>query len=75
MYQRQLPGRQIAYWQRCEIDRDFLIFDFILVTTVVLAGIGVADAMFIHVRARARELAVLRNFGTGRIQVARLLLF
>ena len=73
MYQRQLPGRQIAYWQRCEIDRDFLIFDFILVTTVVLAG--VADAMFIHVRARARELAVLRNFGTGRIQVARLLLF
>ena len=75
VYQRQLPGRQIAYWQRREIDRDFLIFDFILVMTVVLAGIGVANAMLIQVRARAREFAVLRNLGTGRVQVARLLLF
>ena len=74
-YRRQLPGRLVAYWQRREIDRDFLIFDFILVMTVVLAGIGVANAMLIQVRARGREFAVLRNLGTGRAQVARLLLF
>jgi putative ABC transport system permease protein len=67
-------GRFQGYWQRREIDRDFLIFDFILLATVVLAGIGVANTMLIQVRSRDREFAVLKSIGISRGQVARLLL-
>ncbi len=67
-------GRYQAYWQSREIDRDFLIFDFILFGTVILAGIGVANAMLIQVRARDREFAVLKSIGISRGQVARMLL-
>lgn len=67
-------GRFQAYWQSREIDRDFLIFDFILLATVVLAGIGVANTMLIQVRARDREFAVLKSIGISRGQVARMLL-
>jgi ABC-type lipoprotein release transport system permease subunit len=67
-------GRYQAYWQSREIDRDFLIFDFILFGTVILAGIGVANTMLIQVRARDREFAVLKSIGISRGQVARMLL-
>lgn len=67
-------GRSQGYWQRREIDRDFLIFDFILIGTVILAGIGVANTMLIQVRARDREFAVLKSIGISRAQVARMLL-
>ncbi len=67
-------GRFQGYWQRREIDRDFLIFDFILLATVILAGIGVANTMLIQVRARDREFAVLKSIGISRGQVARLLM-
>ncbi|MFT5485601.1 MAG: putative ABC transport system permease protein [Paracoccaceae bacterium] len=67
-------GRFQAYWQSREIDRDFLIFDFILLGTVILAGIGVANTMLIQVRARDREFAVLKSIGISRGQVARMLL-
>ena len=67
-------GRFQGYWQSREIDRDFLIFDFILIGTVVLAGIGVANTMLIQVRARDREFAVLKSIGISRGQVARMLL-
>jgi putative ABC transport system permease protein len=67
-------GRFQGYWQSREIDRDFLIFDFILFGTVVLAGIGVANTMLIQVRARDREFAVLKSIGISRGQVARMLL-
>ena len=56
------------------VDRDFLIFDFILLGTVLLAGVGVANAMLIQVRARDREFAVLKSIGISRGQVARMLL-
>lgn len=67
-------GRFQGYWQRREIDSDFLIFDFILLGTIVLAGIGVANTMLIQVRARDREFAVLKSIGIGRGQIVRLLL-
>jgi putative ABC transport system permease protein len=67
-------GRYQAYWQSREIDRDFLIFDFILLGTVILAGIGVANTLLIQVRARDREFAVLKSIGISRGQVVRMLL-
>ena len=67
-------GRSQGYWQSREIDRDFLIFDFILFGTVILAGIGVANTILIQVRARDREFAVLKSFGISRGQVTSMLL-
>ena len=63
-----------AYWQIREIDRDFLIFDFVLAMTVLLATIGVTNTMLIRVHAREREFAVLRTLGISRAQIVRLLL-
>jgi len=63
-----------AYWQIREIDRDFLIFDFVLAMTVLLAAIGVTNTMLIQVHAREREFAVLRTLGISRAQIVRLLL-
>ncbi len=57
-----------------EIDRDFLIFDFILVMTVLLAIIGVANGILIQVLAREREFSVLRTVGVSRAQTTSLLL-
>jgi putative ABC transport system permease protein len=73
-YLRTGYGIVRGYWQRREIDRDFLIFDFILAMTVALAGIGVANTMLIQVHAREREFSVLRTLGMGGGQVVRLLL-
>jgi ABC-type lipoprotein release transport system permease subunit len=67
-------GRFQGYWQSREIDRDFLIFDFILLGTVAPAGIGVANTMLIQVRARDREFAALKSIGISRGQVVRMLL-
>ncbi len=67
-------GFGLGVWQKREIDKDFLIFDFILLMTVVLACVGVANNMLIQVRARDREISVLRTIGISRWQVTRLLL-
>lgn len=67
-------GAYQAFWQIQEIDRDFLIFDFVLVMTVLLAAIGVTNTMLIQVHAREREFAVLRTLGISRAQIVRLLL-
>jgi len=73
-YLRTSYGPWRTYMQTHEIDRDFMIFDFILVMTVALAGIGVANTMLIQVQARCREFSVLRMVGMNGMQVARLLL-
>ena len=67
-------GWDMGRWQQQEIDRDFLIFDFILIMTVILAAVGVANSILIQVYARERELSVLRTVGVSRGQTARLLL-
>ena len=67
-------GRGQGLWQVREIDRDFLIFDFILLMTITLAGIGVANTMLIQVHAREREFSLLRSVGIDRWQVTKLLL-
>jgi putative ABC transport system permease protein len=60
--------------QRREIDRDFLIFDFVLTMSLVLATIGVANGILIQVFARDREFSVLRTVGISRAQSAGLVL-
>ena len=67
-------GRSAAYRRIREIDKDFLIFDFVLFMTVLLAVIGIVNALFIQVQSRNREFAVLASLGMNRTQVIRLLL-
>lgn len=67
-------GVRMGQWQTAEIDRDFLIFDFVLFMTVILAAIGVANSILIQVHAREREFAVLRTLGISKAQTVRLLL-
>jgi len=67
-------GRALNHAQKAEIDRDFLIFDFILTMTVLLAAIGVTNNILIQVHARGREFSVLRTLGVARAQTMRLLL-
>ena len=57
-----------------EIDRDFLIFDFIMLMTIVLAAVGVTNALLIQVHSRDREFSVLTTIGISRLQIAKLLL-
>lgn len=62
-------------WARItEIDRDFLIFDFILIMTVLLVATGVTNNMLIQIHSRRREISVLRTIGVDRLQTVRLVL-
>lgn len=67
-------GRNLTKWQQQEIDKDFLIFDFILIMTVFLACIGIINTLLIQVHSRGRELSVLQTIGMDRLQIIRLLL-
>ncbi|MEM7250843.1 MAG: ABC transporter permease [Pseudomonadota bacterium] len=67
-------GAGLSHWQRREIQRDFLIFDFIVLLAGLLAVIGVANNLLVQVHARERELAVLRAIGLSRGQLARVLI-
>jgi len=67
-------GAWRGFQRRAEIDRDFLIFDFILLMTIGLAAIGVANTLLIQVHGRNREFSVLRTIGMNRWQVVKMLI-
>jgi len=73
-YLRTRFGLISEYRQTREIDRDFLIFDFILVMTVILATIGVANTLLIQVHGREREISVFRTLGMDRLQIIKMLI-
>ena len=66
-------GDGLGQWQYQEINRDFLIFDFIIILAGLLAVLGVANNMMVQAQAREREFSVLRSLGLSRGQLARLL--
>ena len=73
-YQFKKSGLNQKNWQLREIDKDFLIFDFILFMTVILAFIGIVNTLLIQVHARGKELSILKTLGVNRVQMLRLLL-
>ena len=72
-YEFVKSGRSVGRWQVDEINKDFLIFDFVLFMTIVLAAVGVTNTLLIQVRTRQREFSVLRTIGMDRLQVLRML--
>ncbi|MGB1111185.1 MAG: FtsX-like permease family protein, partial [Gammaproteobacteria bacterium] len=72
-YQGRYRSGWLGYQQQAEIDRDFLIFDYILSITILLAMVGIVNSMLIQVHARERELSVYRVIGMSNFQIGRLL--
>lgn len=58
-----------------ETDRDFAIFDLILLLTTILAAVGVANNMLLSLHGRRRETALLRVVGMTSSQLRRMFLF
>ena len=50
---------------RRDVDKDFTLFDYLLLLMLVLAGVGLLNGMTIAAIGRARELGVLRALGMG----------
>jgi putative ABC transport system permease protein len=73
-YYSAKDGWTVYAGQQREIDRDFLIFDFILIMSLLLATIGVGNGILIQVLARQREFSVLQTVGISRVQTTGLLL-
>ena len=67
-------GEDIARVYLSQHDKDFGIFYAILLLTIVLATVGVLNAMVIAVLERRREIGLLRAVGLTGGQVARMLL-
>ena len=53
-----------------DIDRDFRLFDIILLLTAALAGLGVLNGLLLSALERTKELGVLRALGAGSGQIA-----
>ncbi|QDU66512.1 ABC transporter permease [Engelhardtia mirabilis] len=63
-------GREIRAVELADINRDFLVFDVILLLTAVLAGLGVLNGQLLAATERAKELGVLRALGASAGQIA-----
>jgi putative ABC transport system permease protein len=71
---RYLPARPYRSSRIQETDKDFVIFDLMLLMTSVLAAVGIANQLILSVRARTREIALYRVLGMTVRQVRRLVL-
>lgn len=59
-------GNEIHGYFAHDVDKDFRLFDVLLLLMLVLAGVGLLNGMTIAALGRARELGVLRALGMGR---------
>jgi len=67
-------GEQITAGYVDDLDRDFAIFYTILLLTVLLAAVGILNAMVIAVLERRREIGLLRAVGLTAGQLGSMLL-
>ncbi len=67
-------GEEITDAYVADLDRNFAIFYAILLLTVLLAAVGILNAMVIAVMERRREIGLLRAVGLTGQQVAGMLL-
>lgn len=59
-------GELIRDYHLRDVNRDFYLFDLLLVLILLLAGTGLLNGMTIAALGRGRELGVLRALGIGR---------
>lgn len=65
-YTRFRSGAEIRDYHLRDVDRDFYLFDLLLLLILGLAGTGLLNGMTIAALGRTRELGVLRALGVGR---------
>ncbi len=63
-------GRAILQVLRDDLSVDFVLFDIILFSTAVLAGLGILNGQLLAALERMKELGILKALGTTRGQVA-----
>ena len=63
-------GTTIRRVELADIERDFHVFDVILLLTALLAGVGVLNGQLLSAMERAKELGVLRALGADGRQIA-----
>ena len=63
-------GAWVRHVHTVDIDRDFILFDILIVLTALLAGLGVLNGQLLAALERTREFGILRSLGTTRGQIA-----
>lgn len=63
------PGSNYKFNRLLNTERDFLIFDFILLLTGFLAAVGIANNLVLAAYVRQRELALFRVLGMSQKQL------
>ncbi len=67
-------GAQVRDFHLADIDRDFVLFDILIVLTALLAGLGVLNGQLLAALERAKEIGILKALGTSGRQVAGMVL-
>ncbi|MCP3915426.1 MAG: ABC transporter permease [bacterium] len=63
-------GREVLDHHLFDLDRDFVLFDVLILLTAALAGLGVLNGQLLAALERMKEIGVLKALGTSRAQVA-----
>lgn len=71
---RGQTSASVAWRYSFDVDRDFILFDVILVMTACMAGLGLLNSLLISGMERKKEIGLLRAIGIERRQVFKLFL-
>jgi len=72
---RYKTGNYVTGYHLHDVERDFRLFEVLLLLILVLAATGLLNGMTIAALARSRELGVLRALGVGASSLKKSLLF
>ena len=70
-----ITGSRIREYEINDILRDFLVFDIIILLTLLIAGVGVLNGQLLAALERFKELGVLRALGASPKQIRNSVLF
>ena len=70
-----ITGSRIRDYEINDILRDFLVFDIIILLTLLIAGVGVLNGQLLAALERFKELGVLRALGASPKQIRNSVLF
>lgn len=70
-----ITGSAIREYEINDILRDFLVFDVIILLTLLIAGVGVLNGQLLAAMERFKELGVLRALGANPKQIRNSVLF
>jgi len=63
-------GTEVQGFHRFDLDRDFRLFDILILLSAGLAGLGVLNGQLLATLERAKEFGITRAMGASRKQIA-----